>query len=332
MGLLLLFGVDGAPVFGQPPPPTEAPNQNCVLTIQDAFGNPLPPRTLASILNASDLPGTAPLTQGYLGLGSTITASNLTIGNAYRVEYDGAAAPIIPTFFVAEPTVLVVPDYYVSPFATTDGYGQIAGWNIPLGRTSRAALLPGGGFRVILESVAAVFGQMDTFARTVSAGQRLVSCTQGQIATWVTDFLGDILPSFPGESDAAYIARIEAWLQQAFTTIPALQAVVNGFLKANPEPIINGLVFDRQSDPARAAYYGLTAGQFAIVLYAAVGNVDGWFLGQRFIGQDTFVAGTTTNAGFTLSLTSPFPLLQEQIEAVKAAGSVPVYISSTGGL
>lgn len=332
MSLLLFTGAPSVAPPGPIGPPIVPGNIPSTIILQDAFANPLPSRTKINVLNAADPPGTAPFASQYAGVDSTI-ATPLVAGAPYRIEYAGFAAPPLPTFFVGDSTVTVIPDLYVSPFANLPGYAQQKGWLIPEGRTSQAALLPGGGVRVLLETWASVFSQVDLFVRTMGAGERLVSSTAGQITSWVADFLGTVLPPFPGETDAAYIARIETWIQQAFTTLPAIQSVVDAFFEEFVSPVSSTLVFDRQSDPTRSAFYGITPGQIAIVLYAEIGSIGSWYLGQQFfLGQTTFLEGKTTDAGFTSSQTSPYPLLQSQVNAIKAAGITPVYVSSLGGL
>lgn len=299
----------------------------CTLNIQDSYGNPLPPRTLVSVLNATDPPGTTPIAMAYLGITSTATAA-LTLGGIYRVQYAGAAAPPLATFFVAAASVTIIPDRYVSPWANISGYAQQLGWVIPLGRTKQSELLPGGQFRVYLEVIGAMLAAMDKLDRTVSAGERLASSTAGQITSWVADFLGPVLPPFPNETDAAYIARIYAWLQQAFTTIPAIQAAVTSYFARFPDNSSSTLVFDRMTDPLRAAYYGLTTGQIAIAIYyGGVDWIDAWFIGQSFLGQNTRVQGPGV---FVKSSTAPYDLLQQNVNQIKAGGAVPVYVTASG--
>lgn len=304
----------------------------CVLTFQDPYGNPLPPRTQVFLHNATDAPGTAPLDGGFIGVGSSWTTTALTIGDTYRVEYAGAAAPSIQTFFEAEAAVTITPDQYISPWANLAGYAGgpdygLGDW-MPKDRMAHSALLPGGQFRVMLETAASALAQLDLFNRQVSAGERLLSSTANQITSWVADFLGSVLPPNPGETDAHYITRIEDWIQQAFTTIDSIQGVVTAFFEDQPDPSTSQLVFDVVTDPIRSAYYGIVKGYVAIALYYANGDwQDQWYLGQSFLGQNTRVSGT---GNYTKSQTAPYPLLQQQVQAVKAGGIIPIYIVTSG--
>lgn len=296
----------------------------------DIYGNPLPPSLRVDFFLLPSGPDSSNIVASdYLGVGSSAEVT-LIVGQAYRIEYTGFGAPPLPSFFTPSSTsaATIVPDRYISPWANRDGYAQfMAGELWPLNRSSLAARTHGGGVYLLFQTFAAVLAQLDLFGRTNAAGERLVSSVDGQVDSWAKDFLGTTFLRLPQETNAAYIARIIAWLTLPFGTIPAIKTVVTSWFALNPDDSASVDVFDRQTDPTRSARYGLTPGQFAVIGYYPMNPMDGWFIGQSFIGQDTWI---TDPYHFTSSSSPPYSGLGEQVNRVKAAGAVPVYITSRG--
>jgi hypothetical protein len=304
---------------------SNSPMPLCVLTFQDVYGDPLPARTRVDIFDALDAPTEIPIASGFLGVGSMLTA-NLSPGTMYRVQYSGKKTPRIATLFIAAQAVTIVPDAYVSPWANVAGYALQQGVLFPANRAQTSELQPGGGLYVYFETLAAMLSQIDIFHRTVDAGLRLGSSAGVQINSWVADFIGDF-PPLPGESEVAYKVRIAAWLQLPFGTLLAVAQVVEQFFTLNPDGSTYRVVFDKMSDPTRFAAYGLTSGQFGVLSNFETSAIANWWLGQGFLGQNSFVVGSTGSALFTASQTPTYADLDAKIKDVKMDGSVPVYIS-----
>lgn len=324
MSLILLLRGGGAPILGPLLP----------ITFQDVNGNPLP-----STVRADFFPVTSPplrsnlIVSAYLGT-SSVANVGLPIGKTYRVQYVGASATVPPYPSVFSVPSLsgatVIPSGYISPWANLAGYADLQTFEMwPLGRYARSDVSAGGGkTRVIAEAFAATLAQLDFFSRANAASERLVSSVGPQIDSWANDFFGTTFPRLVDETDAAYIARQEAWLQQPFMTLPAIRTQVQQFYALYPDGSTSVDVFDRQSDPHRSAYYGLLPGQVAIIAYYARTTISSaWFIGQSFLGQGTFLVDQYAHHS---TLISPYPLLASNIGRVKAGGAVPVYITSFG--
>ncbi len=298
----------------------------CTLTFADVFGSPLPPTVQVTITPVID--PIIPPVAGFIGVASALTV-NLYPGYRYRAQYFGAFAPPLPTTFIAASAVTLVPARYVSPWANAAGYaGSDVGLGFfwPLGRSSSASLQPGGGVRVLFESFAALLAQLDLFHRTTAAGLRLDSCVGAQIDSWIADFLGTTFPRLPGETDAAYIARAKAWFQTPFGTLAAVATAVAGYFAQFPDGSTRVDVFNRRTDRARSDFYGLLPGQLAIAAtYAPTNMLPAWYIGQSYIGQNTYVS-RLDNA--TSSQTPLYAELGRRVNAVKSGVSTPVYIIS----
>ena len=294
----------------------------CTLTFQDFLGNPLPPRVLVTIFNAGDPPTAIPMGSAYLGLSSNAVV-NLQVGNVYRVQYSGDKSPSLASTFIAAANVSITPDFYASPWANQNGYTNEQASLIPTGRVASTELQPGGGLYVMLQTFASVMAQLDVFHRLTDASLRFDSSELAENDTWAADFLGGTLPALSGESDEAYNERVDNWLQQPFTTITSVAEAVLQYFTANPDGSTYQTVFSWQTDPQRAAYYGLQSGQIAILenfVFPSTGL--NWWIGQSFVGQNTFLTSSWTSSF------SSYPGLVSIVDRVKALGIVPVFITA----
>gem|GEM_PF-6332877 len=157
---------------------------------------------------------------------------------------------------------------------------------------------------------------------------RLATTTDQYADLASIDFFKGRLPRNRGEQDPSFTTRIREAIVAPTGTMAAVKAAVLAYFNANPEPQYVFIdVFDLQSDPIRAAYYGLTDAQFAIVAYYEPDNSSSWFLGQSFLDQNTFLAVT---GAFTKSETPPYPALGVAVGNVKDWCYRPIYIVSAG--
>ncbi len=298
------------------------------IVFADVNGNPLPANMRVDFYPATNDPSPGNIVaSAYIGVASQVIVALHALAT-YRVQYVGEGAPTVPSVFTLADVsgTTIIPGGYVSPWADLDGYADLQAHEIwQLGRVSNVASSPGGGTRVLMETFAATLAQLDIFGRTNAAGERLLSSSAAQVDSWVADFLGTTFPRMnAAEPDGDYVTRVIAWLGQPFTTLAAIQNVVAGYFAQFPDASTSFAVFDRQSDPAQSAYFGLTPGQIAIAEYYA--NTSGaarFFVNQSFLGQDTYL---DDQRHFTTSLVPIYPELDRRIRRVKAGGAVPVYI------
>jgi hypothetical protein len=78
----------------------------------------------------------------------------------------------------------------------------------------------------LLAGVSSVFAVMYTLIMFFWAQTRLQTSSGGWVDIWASDFLGTSLPRKAGESDSAYIARIQISIFQARATRPAMIKVL----------------------------------------------------------------------------------------------------------
>lgn len=298
------------------------------IAFQDIHGNPIPPTVRADVYRLQDSPQSPVVTSAYLGVDSQITVP-LTVGKAYRIQYVDRAAPDFPSFIVPvdDSLLTVVPDGYQSPWANTAGYAQIVAENFHLDRVAHSELRPGGGVYVLLRTMAKLMSTLDGFGRANAAGERFPTGNATQVDSYAQDFLGDTFPRLPGEINADFVARVEAWFQTPFGTLPAIALAVKSYFDSYSANESGYDVFDRQTDPGRSAKYGLTAGQVAIIVYHAYTTSSAWVLGRSTLGHNTTLSDRNA---FSLSRIAPDPILGARIARVKAAGVVPVYITASG--
>jgi len=331
LSLLLNQPSSNAPYVPPPPPVGGASTTLVPIAFADVNGNPLPANTRVDFFAVASAPTSANvLASAYVGVTSQVFVG-LTLAAIYRAQYVGEGAPVAPSVFTLASAngLTITPTSYVSPWANLKGYADLQASEIwPLGRVSNPAASLGGGARVLMETYSSTFAQLDIFGRTNAAGERLYSSSDPQIDSWVADFLGTTFPRLPQETGSAYITRVIAWLGQAFTTEASIRAAVAGYFAAFPDSSIRVDLFDRQTDPRRASYYGLLPGQFAIAEYYQAGALlPAFYTGQSFLGQDSFLEDPLA---YTISQTPIYPELDRRIRRVKADGTVPVYIVTRG--
>lgn len=313
---------DGDLLLGSLPDPTP-----CTLTFADTFGDPLPPLLRVDIGPPLGQGHVSPLSV-YVGAGSSAVVP-LYVGFNYTAQFFGHLAPPVPVNFVAASAVTLVPDRYVSPWQTREGYAGTdvgLGFFFPLGRAAAAELAPGGSLRPLFDPIAAVFAKLDAFHRSVVAGQRLDTSIDAQIDSWVLDFLGPDFKRVADETNAAYIARVKAWIQTPFGTLPAVAAAVASYFADFPDGSTGVRVFNRRTDPDAAAFYGLQPGQLAVLMrYLRASAPPAFYIGQAHLGQTTFL---TRGEQFSSSFAAPYAELGRRVDAVKSGVSTPVYITS----
>jgi hypothetical protein len=301
-----------------------ATTQTTITFFDETGTNPFPPGVKVTIVNTS----AALIAVAYTTVGGVITVA-LQTGTTYAASFVGTqAVSAQPVIFVSSPTTNITVPNYRSPALSATGYAQTQMEVLPNEDFPASALTVGG----IAYTIGYGFGsgafQTDYETQQTLAANRLQSCQNNMVDSWATDFIGyGVFPRW-SDTDAAYIARIMQWLQLPCETLSAIAYVVQVFFKYFPDTSTVVDVFDTVSDPARAGYYGIVPGQVAIIAYYPLeGQFDGWYLGQSFLGQNTFFADPY---GFSEGDMSIYPELQALVNAVKPVGVEPVYIASRG--
>lgn len=232
------------------------PTSSLTLDFIDINGNPLPAGVRADIYAGSQASGTPVLSQ-YMGYGASVNAAQtLTQGSTYTCSFFGTQAPDTTVTFTAQYPgtiqTLTVPNY-ISSDPSQAGYAALMASLLPRGWFSDAALAAGGVTYNLLYALSWANAQMDQQIQETIAADRLQSSSGNEVDSWSYDFFGNNLPRNPGESDAAYIGRIEAMLAAKQST-PAGVAAVAGFFGA-----------ETVNEPWRAAETGAwdTNGVFA---------------------------------------------------------------------
>ncbi len=141
------------------------------------------------------------------------------------------------------------------------------------------------------------------------------------------DFFRNRYGRIAGESNAATTTRLRQKIIAKTGVQNAVLTAVQGFFTQFPDDSVSQDVFDRQTDPARSAYYGIKDAQFAVILYYPeyIGD-PGFFLGQSFLGQDFL----TDPFSFAVSESAPYPGLAQAVNDAKDLGYRPIYIASHG--
>jgi hypothetical protein len=188
-----------------------------------------------------------------------------------------------------------------------------------------AAAMAGSNAWKLFFALSVIHALLDDATRAIGASERLQAAAGAQVDAWAFDFFGNDLPRLPSESDFAYKLRIEARFQRAYGTITAIEEAIAGFFLENPTLTVPVTVFDRVTNPALSALYGLQPGQVAIILAYGFDSATGWFLGSGFLGYTTRLANSAGNGS---SQDAPYPGLAAAVNSSKSGGIVPVYISS----
>ncbi len=296
----------------------------------DAQGNPLPPECRVAIYpQQADASAASLVASGSLAAASSFTFSGFA-GATYRAQFSGNRAPVGVVLFVAPsstaPLTVTLTDY-ISPSLASDGFTQALAQDMVRGFLDQAAHTSGISHAMFIAPVAAALAAVEAQLRAIVAGARLESARGYFLTTWIADFFGSSLPQLVGEPDLAYIAHAEAAFQATYARLDDLNAIVQGYYKNVTDGAIAHAVFDKRSDPKRAAFYGLLDGDVAIVAYYPPAVVDGWFLGRGALGVRTFLLDPNS---FVLSTVAPFPDLGGQLTASTAEGIRLVYIQSHG--
>lgn len=105
----------------------------------------------------------------------------------------------------------------------------------------------------ILNGIAAVFAISYILIEFFKAQTRLQTSSGGWVDLWAADFLGTSLPRKLGESDAAYILRIQIAIFQPRATRPAMVSILTQLTGRAP------VVFE-PARPADTACYGVGTG------------------------------------------------------------------------
>lgn len=187
---------------------------------------------------------------------------------------------------------------------------------------------------------------------------RLLTTTDTNLDGKSSDYFGfgNFLRGYV-EADPAFALRIQQRLIAPLPTIAGIQEIVSGVILAGAQAAIlqpmaldeqgaldefgsldggtltnlaQGLptitVFDYQSNPSLSVLVGLTpnAGQFAILFnFPNALSASNWFAGVSFAGVNTFAGSPSYQI-----MSSPSPGISAIVNAIKAAGTTPVYVSN----
>lgn len=118
----------------------------------------------------------------------------------------------------------------------------------------------------VLNGIAAVLAIMYTMIEFLRAQTRLGTSSGGWIDLWASDFLGASLPRRLGESDAAYIVRVQIALFQQRATRPAMIAVLTNLTGRVP------IIFE-PANPADSGCLGQNTGVKSFFGVARFGSI-----------------------------------------------------------
>lgn len=183
-----------------------------------------------TVANGKTVLATQPFLQaqsGTLGVATTALAS----ATNYYAKFTGNWGPgdsVATSTFLGNATSVTVPNY-VSPSQTTLGYAKAILNLFPRGWLSESAKTTGGNAYNLALSLAQYFETIDQQNQAVHSAQRPSSALNGQLDSWVQDFLGTTLPRLSGEADNTYFARVQANLAARKGTIQGIGVVGNAF-------------------------------------------------------------------------------------------------------
>lgn len=284
-------------------------------------------------------------------------------GSEYVAVFVGRQGPTVQQTFTGgsgiTTDVTVAP--YRSPSLTETNYAYLQtqtlypqgeGW---WGDEGRA---PGGVAWAIAFAFGAIFSTLDTAAQNRLQAARVQSSSGSFVDSWVYDFLGQWLPRYTGESDSSFRARAYAALSAPKTTLQSIQNIVMAyfaaiaasqtglmgfnapigafdsiqgvydFLAAGGASLPQILVWDRQSRPDLANEFGINPdnddGSFVIQLGYAVANEQAWYLDYECLDYNSYLLEIDQFVE-----TPPDPRLGALVNFVKAAGSKPIYLTTS---
>ena len=251
---------------------------------------------------------------------------------------------------------------YRSPSLSLAGYIAQQAQLLPNGWFGESATVAGGNTYPVLAGNAALLAALDVMAQYEIGKMRLQSSVGADIDSWARDFLGTSLQRFYNESDQVYIGRVEAALAADKCTIPAIQAAVTGFYTAiSPEMALaevpniaydsgqggydtgrggydavftapsaasvvpDILVWDRMTQPALAAQYGVSEPEFVVQI--GFKDIEGWawYLDNSYLDNDTFLVASASSG--SLVTVAPDTRLGALVDFTKAAGTQPLYLA-----
>jgi len=143
----------------------------------------------------------------------------------------------------------------------------------------------------------------------------------------------------PKNTLAAIAAKVNEYLQTYYTAEVVGEQNLLGLDTAGGVDTIGALdgrpndlpripiatAFDLQSNPTLAATVGLTTSQFCILLTYGGLVKEGWFLGQSYLGQNTYIINPSIQV-----ISPPTDELDAVVEAAKAYGFQQVYADDRG--
>jgi len=221
-------------------------------------------------------------------------------------------------------------------YDAADFYGRLAStypkrWagRKAFGAPSASGARDAGLFYALLFSVAQYgFSYLMTIWSYVRLQARLATATDANLDIASTDFFGSRLPRLPGELDPVFSKRLRAKIVAPSGCYVAIRGAIGEYFTQNPDASLSGFdIFDQQSDPKRAAYYGLGNAQFAVIFYHPIPTTNAWVLGRSALGQRTIVANPSS---FSISPICPYLGLAQFINDAKDWCYQPVYVTSRG--
>jgi hypothetical protein len=198
----------------------------------DPNGNQLPAGVRVQVFSGSNTLGSLVLDQ-FLGYGATTTGSLLATSTTYTASFIGTQAPSNATTFTTPAssgaTASVTITGYHSPDLTQANIAVAEAALWPRGWFSSSAMTSGGVAYNVAYAAAWALQQIDEQHQIVTEMMRLQSSIGQDIDTWAYDFFGNNLPRNAGESDSAYITRIQTMLAIKQSTPAGLNTVANLF-------------------------------------------------------------------------------------------------------
>lgn len=186
--------------------------------------NPLPSSLLVSLYAGSTATGTV-VASGYTDENGSISAT-LASGSTYTATFAGVQAPAAPFTFAwqASNFTAIVPNY-ASPSLSQVGFANEEASLWVRGAFGDAARTTNGNAYNLALGISSPLADLNTQVQAIHLAERLATSTGSEIDSWAADYFGSNLPRNAGETDSAYIGRIQANLSAKKGTAAGLVTI-----------------------------------------------------------------------------------------------------------
>ena len=186
--------------------------------------NPLPSAITVAIYAGSTATGVV-VASGYTDATGSIAAT-LSSGSAYTAVFGGVQAPSAPLTFLWQASNFIQPiPNYASPSLSQTGFANEEAALWVRGAFGDAARTTNGNAYNLALGISSPLAALNAQIQAIHLAERLSTCTGSEIDAWAADYFGSTLPRDAGETDAAYIGRIEANLSARKGTAAGLVSI-----------------------------------------------------------------------------------------------------------